>query len=99
MFNEMPVFDPSVFPRTYHAKGSTISSDQDLPLNDNDTTETDVDRPGSPGMEILIQEEQETSRRMNKATKFNKAFEVARVVADWMSNFNKEQFDFFFGYV
>ena len=43
---------------------------------------------GSTGMEYLIEEEQEANKKVKKNVKFNKAFDVAKVAAEYISMYN-----------
>ena len=49
-------------------------------------------RLGSPGMEYLITEEQDANKKMKKNVKFNKAFDVAKEAAEFLSKYSTEQF-------
>ena len=43
-------------------------------------------------MEYLITEEQEANKKMKKNVKFNKAFDVAKEAAEFLSKYPTEQF-------
>ena len=49
-------------------------------------------RLGSPGMEYLISEEQEANKKLKKNVKFNRAFDVAKVAAEYLSKYSTEEF-------
>ena len=50
-------------------------------------------RMGSPGMEHLIEEEQAANRRLKKNEKFNKAFDIAKVAAEYTSRYGQSSFE------
>ena len=41
---------------------------------------------GSPGMEHLLEEQLEANKRIPKNVKFNRAFEIAKVTAEYMKD-------------
>ena len=61
----------------------------------NDISDSPVDcddRLASPGMEHLIKEQMEENKKMKPNVKFNKAFDVAKVCAEYLSKYNTESF-------
>ena len=63
---------------------------------DNDDANDDIEDPGidtdplpapaSPGMEYLLNEQMEASRKLPKNVKYNQAFDVAKLCAEYMKN-------------
>ena len=49
-------------------------------------------RLASPGMEHLIEEQMRENKNMKSNVKFNKAFDVAKVCAEYLSKYNTEAF-------
>ena len=50
-------------------------------------------RLASPGMEHLLEEQQEANKRIPKNVKFNRAFDIAKVTAEYMKDTGTEQFE------
>ena len=50
---------------------------------------------GSPGMEYLIDEQMEAEKRIPKNVKFNKAFDISKVCAEYIKDTSNEQFDMY----
>ena len=94
MHHGLNLFDVSIFHSSFKISEESL---EDSHQRDEIASEEDLDSnlewPGSPGMELLIHEEQEASKRLNKATQFNRAFEVCRVLADKLSGFSTAQFE------
>ena len=53
---------------------------------------TRLDDPYSPGMESLIQGQNEAAKLKPKNARFNRAYDVCKVVAEDLSKYNSEQF-------
>ena len=49
--------------------------------------------PASPGMELLIEDQQAATKRLPKNVRFNQSFDVAKVVAEDLSKYNTEAFE------
>ena len=49
--------------------------------------------PASPGMELLIEDQQAATKRYPKNVRYNKSFDVAKVVAEDLSKYNTEAFE------
>ena len=49
-------------------------------------------RLASPGMEHLLEEQQEANKRIPKNVKFNREFDIAKVSAEYMKDTGTEQF-------
>ena len=92
MANNMPLFDISIF----HPSFKVIEDVTDNNVNESvdmfDMSGNVNSRLGSPGMEYLIAEEQETNKKMKKNEKYNKAFDVAKVAAEYLSMYSKAKF-------
>ena len=52
-------------------------------------------RLASPGMEHLLEEQQEANKRIPKNVKFNRAFDIAKVTAEYMKDTGTEQFELY----
>ena len=50
-------------------------------------------RPASPGMELLIDDQQAATKRFPKNVRYNISFDVAKVVAEDLSKYNTEAFE------
>ena len=50
------------------------------------------DRLASPGMEHLIEEQMKENKKLKSNVKFNKAFDVAKVCAEYLSKYNTDTF-------
>ena len=96
MMKNIPLFDISMFHPSFRSKHDVndISAVEvgngsiDLfEMSENVNT-----RLGSPGMEYLLEEEQNANKKLKKNVKFNKAFDVAKVAAEYISMYSTEQF-------
>ena len=68
-----------------------------------DETDTSVDmldslgnvnsQLGSPGMEHLIEEQEKANLRLKKNVKYNRAFDTAKVAAEYLSHYSTEMFE------
>ena len=91
MANNMPLFDISIFHPSFRINdGSDEAANESVDMFDN--SEHLNSRLGSPGMEYLIAEEQEANKKLKKNEKYNKAFDVAKVAAEYLSMYSKDQF-------
>ena len=93
MMNSLPLFDLNIFPPCMLLDpADEVFEDgesEDMIAESDEVTE----RLGSPGMEHLIEEEQRANKKMKKNVKFNKAFDVAKVAAEYTSMYSGEAFD------
>ena len=94
MVNGLPLYDLKIF----HSSFKLVEDDDEIFGAANSSVEMfDMSgnvnsRLGSPGMEYLITEEQEANKKMKKNVKFNKAFDVAKEAAEFISKYPTEQF-------
>ena len=93
MMNSLPLFDLNIFPPCMLLDPTDEvfenGESEDMIAESDEVTE----RLGSPGMEHLIEEEQRANKKMKKNVKFNKAFDVAKVAAEYTSMYSGEAFD------
>ena len=94
IMNNLPLFDINIFHPTFklnndaHEPSELVNESVEMfDLQDNVNS-----RLGSPGMEYLIEEEQEANKKLKKNVKFNKAFDVAKVAAEYISMYSTDQF-------
>ena len=86
--SNLPLFDIKCFHPSF-----LMIQEPDTVSNDISDSPVDCDdRLASPGMEHLIKEQMEENKKMKPNVKFNKAFDVAKVCAEYLSKYNTESF-------
>ena len=85
--NNLPLFDI----KSFHSSFLLIQEPDDSTA---DMFESFVssNRLASPGMEHLLEEQMRENKKMKSNVKFNKAFDVAKVCAEYLSKYNTETF-------
>ena len=85
--NNLPLFDI----KSFHSSFLLIQEPEDSTA---DMFESFVssNRLASPGMEHLLEEQMRENKKMKSNVKFNKAFDVAKVCAEYLSKYNTEAF-------
>ena len=93
MQTEQPIFEENMFHPSLKSNTNTIEIEDDNPGNESmDMFSSFVAAPASPGMESLIQEQNEAAKLIPKNARFNRAYDVCKVVAEDLSKYNSEQF-------
>ena len=93
MQTEQPIFEENMFHPSLKSNTNTIEIEDDNPGNESvDMFSSFVTAPASPGMESLIQEQNEAAKLIPKNARFNRAYDVCKVVAEDLSKYNSEQF-------
>ena len=93
MQTEQPIFEENMFHPSLKSNTNTIEIEDDNPGNESmDMFSSFVAAPASPGMESLIQEQNEAAKLIPKNVRFNRAYDVCKVVAEDLSKYNSEQF-------
>ena len=78
-----PIFEENMFHPSLKSNTNTIEIEQDNPGNESvDMFSSFVTAPASPGMESLIQEQNEAAKLIPKNVRFNRAYDVCKVVAE-----------------
>jgi hypothetical protein len=98
----LPLFEKSMFHRRHLIDGtegdwfdeeeSFRIDAENLPVSPSNGNLCDTD-PNTPGGSILDKEHHEKTKRMPKNVKFNKAFDVAKVQAEVLSQLNQKTFE------
>ena len=95
----LPIYENSIFHKSFQSNRFKQNSDNDDIPEDMDETisekgyetedddETcDVSTPASPGMEHLLHEQMEANKKLPKNVKYNEAFDVAKLCAEYLKN-------------
>ena len=100
MEKNMPLFDINMFHPSFKVRSDSNEAVEDeaaTAINESvdmfDQSGNINSRLGSPGMEYLLAEEQEATKKLKKNVKFNRAFDVAKVAAEYTSMYSTEQFN------
>ena len=84
--NNLPLFDIQIFHRSFHYQNENL----DDTVHENFPPFSE--RLASPGMEHLVDEQMNNNKKMKSNHKFNKAFDVAKVCAEYLSKYGTEDF-------
>ena len=88
-----------MFDKSFHSQRFTDTDDQEdndnVSLEENEENEREDISPPSPGMENLLKEINEVNRRLPKNVKFNRAFDVSKLCAEYLKNCTNEVFDLY----
>ena len=87
--------------RTYvRFNGDSDDLDSDNPhfddvdnLDDTDADDQNFATPASPGMEHLLKEQMEANKRLPKNVKYNKAFDIANLCAEYLKDTPNQLFE------
>ena len=105
----MPVFDIKMMHKSLVTKRFQSEAIGDIHEDSSDEIQGDLNesvdmfndeggansRLASPGMEHLLEEQQEANKRIPKNVKFNRAFDIAKVTAEYMKDTGTEQFELY----
>ena len=107
--NCVPVFDIKMMHKSLVTKRFQSEAIGDIHEDSSDEIQGDLNesvdmfndeggansRLASPGMEHLLEEQQEANKRIPKNVKFNRAFDIAKVTAEYMKDTGTEQFELY----
>ena len=101
----LPIFEAKMFHKSFESvrfKKTLQNEDDDESLEksvgeeDNDDPEIEETiAPASPGMEHLLQEQMEANKKLPKNVKYNKAFDVAKLCAEYLKDTPNQMFDIY----
>ena len=91
----MPMFAKKMFHRIHLIEGTDgdyVEEETEIP--ESPTADLlDMANTATPGLVILEREKQENTKRLPKAVKFNKSFDIAKVLAEVMSMMPQKMFE------
>lgn len=85
--SNLPLYDIKCFHPSF-----LLIQEPDDTTNDMFESFVSSDRLASPGMEHLIEEQMKENKKLKSNVKFNKAFDVAKVCAEYLSKYNTDTF-------
>ena len=77
-----------------HASSDLEVDDVDH-MDDIDADDNNVATPASPGMEHLLREQMEANKRLPKNVKYNKAFDIAKLCAEYLKDTPNQLFEIY----
>ena len=80
--------------RFKNKEAEAIDEDDDLMSggDSSDNEAEEVSAPASPGMEHLLHEQSEANKKLPKNVKYNEAFDVAKLCAEYLKNTPNQMF-------
>ena len=95
---DLPIYEQRMFHSSFFTHRFKNVSDENLDVDvesdssDIDERVDDIPAPASPGMEHLLNEEMEANKKLPKNVKYNEAFDVAKLCAEYLKNTPNQMF-------
>ena len=87
------MFHSSFFTHRFkNVSDENLDVDVESDSSDIDERVDDIPAPASPGMEHLLNEEMEANKKLPKNVKYNEAFDVAKLCAEYLKNTPNQMF-------
>ena len=95
LFHSLPLFDLKMFHSSFRVNPVEENELEDIDTSVDmfDTLGNVNSQLGRPGMEHLLEEQKKNSRRLKKNVKYNKAFDTAKVAAEYLSHYSTDLFE------
>ena len=88
--HNMALYDKKIFHSSFLIIPDSDDVYDDEVFEDNDAIQ---EAPGSPGMAHLLEEQKRANMRLKKNVKFNRAFDTAKVAAEYLSHYSNDLFE------
>ena len=92
IFHDLPLYEVQIFHSSFLLNPPNLSMVEDIDALE-ESHNTGQSEPGSPGMEHLLEEEKRANLRLKKNVKFNRAFDTAKVAAEYLSKYETNLFE------
>ena len=89
--NDLPLFDLRMFHNSFR-KIDYQEDEWEENKESLDSVGFDTDNPGSPGMEQLIEEQQNKAKKIKPNVKYNKVYEATKPLTDYLSLVEQDSF-------
>ena len=98
----LPIFKTQIFHNSFLSKRFGAGHDEEDPDNEEsnvededgtDVAQEDFAAPASPGMEHLLRKQMEANKKLPKNVKYNKAFDVAELCAEYLKDTPNQLFE------